>query len=60
MVNSPNSLCCSSVGVSSVFGICDSPMFGPSIREILCAGVVNGDGQVAPVYAKVVGHITFC
>ena len=36
--------------------ICASPMHGPSFREFLCAGVVNGDGQVAPIYAKALGH----
>jgi len=28
-------------------------------ENILCAGAVNGDGQVAPIYLKVVHRITF-
>ena len=59
-IHSPNSLCCrGSGGVSSVLGICPSPISAPYVREILCAGAVNGDGRVAPVYAKVVARITF-
>ena len=33
-------------------------MFTPRVLEILCAGAVNGDGQVALVYANVIGGIT--
>ena len=59
-IYSPNSLCCrGSGGVSSVLGIPLLPIFAPYAREILCAGAVNGDGHVAPVYAKVVRRITF-
>jgi len=52
------SLLSGSGSVSSALGtsICTLPTFGPSAREILCAGAVNGDGQVAPVYAEVVAH----
>jgi len=46
-------------GVSSVLGICRPPIFGPCVRKIWYAGAVNGGGWVAPVYAKVVGRITF-
>jgi len=46
-------------GVSSELGIGRAPNSGPCACEILCAGAVNGDGQVAPVYMKVVRRITF-
>jgi len=29
------------------------PISTPYLHEFLCTGTVNGDGQVAPVYAKV-------
>ena len=37
----------------------ETPQTEPYVREFLCAGAVNGDGHVAPVYAKVVARITF-
>ena len=32
-------------------------MFAIYVREFLCAGVVNSDGRVAPIYAKVVDRV---
>ena len=58
--HSPNSLYCrGSGGVSSVLGICATPISAPYARNILCVGAVDGDGHVAPIYAKVLARITF-
>ena len=40
-------------------GIVSAPICVPYVRTFLCAGTVNGDGQVAPIYVKVVPRITF-
>ena len=58
--SSANSLCCrGSGGVSSVLSIPRPPYVCPSIREFVCAGTVNINGHVPPVYAKMVTRTTF-
>jgi len=61
-VYSPDSLCCrGSGGVSSGLGIARAAVISATPdRKFFCTGAVNGDGHVAPVYAKVLARITLC
>ena len=54
------SLCCRGSGsVSSLLGICSLPIFASYVYGFLCAGALNGDGWVAPIYAKALSRIMF-
>ena len=59
-IYSPMSFCCrGSCTVSCVLGICVADDSALCDRQLLCFRCRDGEGQVTPIFVKVVGHISF-